>query len=49
MVTARLNGRVHDKEYTMLMDSGSELNIMTLSQAHELALPIDESGATWTL
>ena len=49
MVTARLNGRVHNKEYTMLMDSGSELNIMTLSQAHELALPIDKSGLTRTL
>ena len=33
----------------MLLDSGSELNIMTLSQAHELSLPIDESGLSWTL
>ena len=33
----------------MLVDSGSELNIMTMHQAQELALPIDDSGNSWTL
>src|SRR5260221_8502229 len=49
MVTARLNGRIGEQDYTMLVDSGSELNIMTLHQAQELALPIDDSGNSWTL
>ena len=49
MVTARLNGKIGEHEYKMLVDSGSELNIMTLSQAQELALPIDDSGNSWTL
>ena len=35
--------------YTMLVDSGSELNIMMLQQAQELALPIDDSRNPWTL
>ena len=33
----------------MLVDSGSELNIMTMQQAQELALPIDDSGNSWML
>ena len=33
----------------MLVDLGSELNIMMLQQAKELALPIDDLGNTWTL
>ncbi len=33
----------------MLVDSGSELNIMTLHQVQELALPIDDSRNSWTL
>ena len=49
MVTARLSGRIGESDYTMLVDSGSELNIMTLQQAQELALPIDDSGNSWTL
>src|SRR5260221_5478318 len=49
MVTAHLNGRIGEQDYTMLVDSGSELNIMTLHQAQELALPIDDSGNSWTL
>ena len=49
MVTAHLNGRIGDQEYMMLVDLGSELNIMTLQQAQELALPIDDSGNSWTL
>jgi len=34
-----LNGKIRDIEYLMLVDSGSELNIMTLQQAQDLALP----------
>src|SRR5260221_5929684 len=49
MVTAHLNGKIGEHEYKMLVDSGSELNIMTLSQAQELALLIDDSGNSWTL
>ena len=33
----------------MLVDLGSELNIMTMHQAQELALPIDDLGNSWTL
>ena len=49
MVTAHLNGKIGEHEYKMLIDSGSELNIMTLSQAQELALLIDDSGNSWIL
>src|SRR5258708_36278224 len=49
MVTVHLNGRIGDQEYMMLVALGSDLNIMTLQQAQELALPIDDSGNSWTL
>jgi len=49
MVTARLSGKIGEIGYTMLVDSGSELNIMTLQQAQDLALPIDDSRNSWTL
>src|SRR5260370_24436333 len=49
MVTVRLNGKIGDIDYMMLIDSGSELNIMMLQQAQDLALPIDDSGNSWTL
>ncbi len=49
MVTACLNRKIGEHDYMMLVDSGSELNIMTLQQAQELALPIDDSGNSWTL
>src|SRR5258708_36848167 len=49
MVTARLNGLIGYQDYMMLVDSGSELNIMTLHQGQELALPIDDSRNSWTL
>src|SRR5258705_4222028 len=49
MVTACLNRKIGEHNYMMLVDSGSELNIMTLQQAQELALPIDDSGNSWTL
>ncbi|KAF8344295.1 uncharacterized protein EI90DRAFT_3115050 [Cantharellus anzutake] len=33
----------------MLIDTGSELNIMTSEQAYALELPVDPTGAMWTL
>ncbi len=49
MVMAHLNGHIGKQDYMMLVDLGSELNIMTMHQAQELALPIDDSGNSWTL
>src|SRR5258708_10660270 len=49
MVTAHLNGCIGKQDYMMLVDSGSEFNIMTLRQAQELALPIDDSRNYWML
>src|SRR5260370_37075936 len=49
MVTAHLNRKIGEHEDKMLVDSGSELNIMTLSQAQELALLFDDSGNLWIL
>ncbi len=49
MVTACLNGCIGEQDYMMLVDSGSELNIMMLHQAQELALPIDDSRNSWML
>src|SRR5260370_10844429 len=49
MVMACLNGQIGKQEYMMLVDSGSELNIMMLHQVQELVLPIDDSGNSWML
>src|SRR5258708_37489967 len=49
MVMACLSSRIGDQDYMMLVDSGSELNIMTLHQAQELALPIYDSRNSWML
>ena len=49
MVTTCLSGKVMDLGYSMLVDSGSEMNIMTLEQVQELGLLIDDLGTTWTL
>src|SRR5260370_10255564 len=49
MVMAHLSGKIGEIGYMMLVDSGLELNIMTLQQAQELALPINDSGNVWTL
>ncbi len=38
MVTTQLNGHIGEQDYMMLVDLGSELNIMTMHQAQELAL-----------
>ncbi len=49
MVMAHLSGKIGEIGYMMLVDSGLELNIMTLQQAQELALPIEDLGNSWTL
>jgi hypothetical protein len=49
MVTAKVQGVIYKRPCTMLIDMGSELNIMTSEQADALELPIDPAGATWTL
>src|SRR5258708_19197661 len=49
MVTVRLNGTIGDFEYMMLVDSGSELNVMTLQQARDLAFPINDARNSWLL
>jgi hypothetical protein len=50
MVTARITGTIGKKfQVNMLLDTGSELNIMTLGVQEETGLPIDPSGANWSL
>src|SRR5260221_9982981 len=49
MVMARLNSRIGKQDYMMLVDSGSEVNMMMMHQAQELALPIDDLGNSWML
>ena len=50
MVTARITGTIGDKlPVNMLLDTGSELNIMTIGIQEEAGLPIDPSGANWSL
>src|SRR5260370_39902113 len=49
MVTAQVNGVIGEEDYMMLVNVGSELNIMMMHQAQELALLIDDYGNSWTL
>src|SRR6266849_2812672 len=50
MVTSRLVGIVGDKlQVNMLLDTGAELNIMNLKIQEEAGLPMDPSGAKWSL
>lgn len=50
MVTARISGTIGNRfQVNMLLDTGSELNIMTVSIQEEAGLPIDPSGANWSL
>ena len=49
MVMVCLSGKIGDQGYSMLVDLGSKLNIITLEQAQELALPIDDIGNSWML
>src|SRR5580693_55435 len=50
MVTARITGTIGDSvSADMLIDNGSELNIMTMELQEKLELPVDPSGATWVL
>ena len=50
MVTAKIAVTINDlKPIEMLIDSGSELNIITQELQERLGLPMDPSGANWTL
>ena len=50
MVTARISGIIGSGlTADMLIDNGSELNIMTMDLQEKLELPVDPSGATWVL
>ena len=49
MVTAKIQGQICNRPCTMLIDMGSELNIMTSKQAYALELPVDPTGTMWTL
>ena len=50
MVTARISGVISDSLMAdMLINNGSELNIMTMDLQEKLELPVDLSGATWVL
>ena len=45
-ITATISGR---RSVEMLLDSGSELNIMAQEIQEDLRLPLDPSGASWSL
>jgi hypothetical protein len=49
MVTAKIQGTIMKYPCTMLIDSGSELNMMAQSIQERLELPLDPSGADWLL
>ncbi|KAF8342269.1 uncharacterized protein EI90DRAFT_3116206 [Cantharellus anzutake] len=49
MVTAKIQGQISNHPCNMLIDTSSELNIMTSEQAYALELPVDPTGAMWTL
>ncbi|KAF8309949.1 uncharacterized protein EI90DRAFT_3131202 [Cantharellus anzutake] len=49
MVTAKIQGMIFCRPCTMLIDTGSELNIMTSKHARLSELPVDPSGASWSL
>ena len=49
MVTAKIQGTIMKDPCTMLIDSGSELNMMVQKTQERLELPLDPSGADWLL
>jgi hypothetical protein len=50
MVTAKITVTINgSKPIEMLLDSGSELNIIMQELQEGLGLPMDPSGANWTL
>ena len=49
MVTAKIQGSIFKRPCMMLIDTGSELNIMTSDHASVMELPVDPTGAAWTL
>ncbi|KAF9505493.1 hypothetical protein BS47DRAFT_1400328 [Hydnum rufescens UP504] len=49
MVTAKIQGMIMGQACTMLIDNGSELNMMVQSTQAKLELPMDPSGKDWIL
>ncbi|KAF9511881.1 hypothetical protein BS47DRAFT_1363522 [Hydnum rufescens UP504] len=49
MVMAKIQGTIMGQACTMLIDSGSELNMMVQSTQVKLELPMDPSGKDWIL
>jgi hypothetical protein len=50
MVTAKITGTIASKcSAEMLLDMGSELNVMSLNLQEELGLPLDPWGSNWVL
>ncbi|KAF9505446.1 hypothetical protein BS47DRAFT_1400393 [Hydnum rufescens UP504] len=49
MVMAKIQGTIMGQPCTMLIDSGSELNMMVQSTQVKLELPMDLSGKDWIL
>ncbi|KAF9521034.1 hypothetical protein BS47DRAFT_1356990 [Hydnum rufescens UP504] len=49
MVTAKIQGTIMGQACTMLIDNGSELNMMVQSTQAKLELPMDPSGKDWIL
>ena len=49
MVTVKIQGSILQCLCTMLIDMGSELNIMTSNHASVMELPMDPAGAAWML
>jgi Retroviral aspartyl protease len=49
MVTAKIQGMIMGQSSTMLIDNGSELNMMVQSTQAKLELPMDPSGKDWIL
>jgi Retroviral aspartyl protease len=49
MVTAKIQGTIMGQPSTMLIDNGSELNMMVQSTQVKLKLPMDPSGKDWVL
>jgi Retroviral aspartyl protease len=49
MVTAKIQGTIMGQSSTMLIDNGSELNMMVQLTQAKLELPMDPSGKDWIL
>jgi Aspartyl protease len=49
MATGRFEGSMADKTVTFMVDTGSELNLMSAEFYRRTALPLDNDGARWSL